>query len=128
MENDDKYMQEINELLKHNPEMKQVFDLVYNTIMDTDEEVIEVETIEIDGKEYILAREITIKGTTYVHLINESNPLDMLYRKIVIEDGKEYLSKLDSEQEYDLVVAYEQKYLWRDIKRKQEMKSEDKDE
>ena len=46
-----------------------------------------------------------------------------MYRKLLIEDGEEYLVGLDSDAEFDLVFAYEQKYIMRDIKRKQDMMS-----
>lgn len=89
---------------------------------DNDEDMV-FEAIEIDGVDYIILREFNVKGSTYFHLINENNPMDFMYRKLLIEDGEEYLVGLDSDAEFDLVFAYEQKYIMRDIKRKQDMMS-----
>lgn len=120
MEKEDKYLQQLNQLIEENPELKQVYDLVYETMSDTDEDM-EFEAIEIDGVDYIILREFNVKGSTYFHLINENDPMDFMYRKLLVEDGEEYLVGLDSDAEFDLVFAYEQKYIMRDIKRKQDM-------
>lgn len=122
MEKEDKYLQQLNQLIEDNPELKQVYDLVYETMGDNDEDM-EFEAIEIDGVDYIILREFNVKGSTYFHLINENDPMDFMYRKLLIEDGEEYLVGLDSDAEFDLVFAYEQKYIMRDIKRKQDMMS-----
>lgn len=117
MEKEDKYLQQ---LIEDNPELKQVYDLVYETMGDNDEDM-KFEAIEIDGVDYIILREFNVKGSTYFHLINENDPMDFMYRKLLVEDGEEYLVGLDSDAEFDLVFAYEQKYIMRDIKRKQDM-------
>ena len=123
MENQDQYLQKLDALLSDNPEAKHLYDMLVGAMVGDDDDEMEVSVIEIDGKDYFVAKEFVIKGTTYVHLVSETDPLDFMYRKITIEDGEEYLERLDSEQEYDLVVAYEQKYILRDIKRKQDMMS-----
>ena len=117
-------MKKLDELLEDNPEMKQVYDMVSSMLTENDNNEVEIESVEIDGTDYMIIKEFVIKGTTYVHLVNETDPLDSMYRKIIIEDGEEYLVGLDSQQEFDLVVAYEQKYIWREIKRKQDMTSD----
>lgn len=122
MENQDQYLQKLDALLSNNPEAKHLYDMLVGAMVgDDDDGEMEVSVIEIDGKDYFIAKEFVIKGTTYVHLVSETDPLDFMYRKITIEDGEEYLERLDSEQEFDLVVAYEQKYVLRDLKRKQDM-------
>ena len=123
MENQDQYLQKLDALLSDNPEAKHLYDMLVGAMVGDDDDEMEVSVIEIDGKDYFIAKEFVIKGTTYVHLVNEADPLDFMYRKITVEDGEEYIERLDSEQEYDLVVAYEQKYILRDIKRKQDMMS-----
>lgn len=120
MEKEDKCLQQLNQLIEDNPELKQVYDLVFET-MGGDDEDTEVEAIEIDGVDYIILREFNVKGSTYFHLMNENDPMDFMYRKLLIEDGEEYIVGLDSDAEFDLVFAYEQKYIMRDIKRKQDM-------
>jgi len=122
MENQDQYLQKLDALLSDNPEAKHLYDMLVGAMVgDDDDGEMEVSVIEIDGKDYFIAKEFVIKGTTYVHLVSETDPLDFMYRKITIEDGEEYLERLDSEQEFELVVAYEQKYVLRDLKRKQDM-------
>lgn len=121
MTNDDKYMEKLEEFLKGNPEMQQVYDMVTSMLEGDGNELAEIESMEIDGTDYFIAREFVVKGTTYVHLINENDPLDMMYRKVIVENGEEFLVGLDSDSEFDLVVAYEQKYIWKDIMRRQEL-------
>ena len=128
MANEDQYIEKLDKLLEDSPEMKQVYDMISSVLTENDNDEVEIESVEIDGTYYMIIKEFVIKGTTYVHLVNETDPLDMMYRKIIIEDGEEYLVGLDSEQEFDLVVAYEQKYIWRDIKRKQDMTSDNNEE
>ena len=121
MANDDKYMEKLEEFLQDNPEMQQIYNMVSSMLEGDGNDPAEIESIEIDGTDYFIAKEFVVKGTTYVHLINENDPLDMMYRKVVVEDGEEFLVGLDSDSEFDLVVAYEQKYIWKDIKRRQEL-------
>lgn len=121
MATENKFEEKLEQILKADPEMQQVYTLVSSLLEDGESEETEFECIEIDGKEYIIIKEFVVKGTTYVHLINENDPLDMMYRKVVVEDGEEFLVGLDSDSEFDLVVAYEQKYIWKDIKRRQEL-------
>ena len=123
MTNDDKYMEKLEEFLKGNPEMQHVYDMVTSMLEGDGNELAEIESLEIDGTDYFIAKEFVVKGTTYVHLINENDLLDMMYRKVIVENGEEFLVGLDSDSEFDLVVAYEQKYIWKDIKRRQELKN-----
>ena len=125
MDTEDKFEEKLEQILKADPEIQQVYTLVSSLLEDGESEETEFECIEIDGKEYIIIKEFVVKGTTYVHLINENDPLDMMYRKVVVEDGEEFLVGLDSDSEFDLVVAYEQKYIWKDIKRRQDLKNND---
>lgn len=121
MATEDKFGEKLEQILKSNPEMQEVYKLVSSLLEDGETEETELECIEINGKEYIIIKEFVVKGTTYVHLINENDPLDMMYRKVIVENGEEFLVGLDSDSEFDLVVAYEQKYIWKDIKRRQEL-------
>lgn len=96
-----------------------------NMYSSKDFKIAEIESIEIDGTDYFIAKEFVVKGTTYVNLINENDPLHMMYRNVVVKDGEEFLVGLDSDTEFDLVVAYEQKYIWKDIKKRQKHKNND---
>ena len=73
------------------------------------EEDTEVECGEIDGQEYIVAKRIEIAGNIYLFLVNENDILDFIIQKVIIEDGEEHISGLDSDKEFDLVQAYLQR-------------------
>lgn len=127
MINEEQYMQELEKLVNDNPETKQVYDLISDMLGGNDE-LTEVSVVEIDGTDYYIIKEFTVKGTTYAHLVSENDPLDFMYKKVIIEDDEEYLVELDSDEEFELVVAYEQKYIWRDVKRAQELESKSDNE
>ena len=71
----------------------------------TDEEGTEVECVEIDGHDYIIAKRIEIAGTTYLYLANEDDVMDFIIQKLIVEDGEEYITGLDSDKEFDRVQA-----------------------
>lgn len=71
----------------------------------------EVETIELEGKEYIIQSEITLNGCRYIHLANTIDPEDFCIRKIRVKDGKEMLVGLDDEKEFNMALeAFFSKY------------------
>lgn len=121
---DDKFMQVIEDLAENNTEFKQVFDILSSAMGSGFNELTEVKVVEIDGANYIVAKEFLIGGITHIHLCKEDNPMDIIYAKKVIEDGKESLVSLESEEEIALAVAYEQKYFWQDIQRIKNITSE----
>ncbi|WP_434309863.1 hypothetical protein [Hominifimenecus sp. rT4P-3] len=125
MEHASKFEEGMEKILQDNPEAREVFDFV-SSVME-DEGDMEVGVIEIDGKNYLAVKEFQVGENTYVHLMNEEKPADMMYQKVIVEDGEEYLVGLDSDREFDLVVAYEQKYIWQDIKKKMDASSKDAD-
>ncbi|MBQ6841079.1 MAG: DUF1292 domain-containing protein [Bacilli bacterium] len=59
----------------------------------------EVVTLE-DGIKYIVAHEID----NYLLLINSEDETDFCIRKNVIENGKEYIESLDSDEEFDKAI------------------------
>lgn len=62
--------------------------------------MIDVNAVTIDnGKEYIIVKAIEYNGNKYVYLVNELDELDVCIRKVITENGKQYLVKLDSETE-----------------------------
>lgn len=117
----------MEELEKH-PDFQETYNMVYSILGVNEDEESEVDAFEIDGTDYFVFKEFVIQGTTYYHLVNEKDPFDFLYRKLSIQDGEEYLVGLDSDQEFDRVIAYEQKYILRDLKRKQEWNTKKQDE
>ncbi len=124
MKNEDNFIEKLNEYLEENKEVKQMVDAFTSAFDSNSDEFMDIECIEIDGEEYLILKEFNVKGTTYVHLVNANDPEDFMYRKIVVEDGEEYLYGLDSDAEFEMVIAYEQKYLFKELKRKQQMMSD----
>ena len=55
--------------------------------------------VNINGTYHIILDEITINNKKYVYLASENSPLNVLIKKIVIENGKEYLDGLDTDDE-----------------------------
>ncbi len=125
---EDSFSEELSQILQSRPEMQEIYDQVYSILGGDEEGEMEMDAYEIDGKVYLVCKEFIIRGITYVHLINEKDPRDFMYRKVSVEDGEEYLVGLDSEREFDMVLAYEQKYILRDLKRKQEWDASHKGE
>lgn len=98
-------------MLEEIPEFKSTFDSVMSILGDdiADEEGTEVECVEIDGHDYIIAKRIEIAGTTYLYLINEDDVMGFIIQKLIVEDGEEYITGLDSDKEFNLVQAYMQR-------------------
>lgn len=122
----------LNKMLEENPEFKSTFDSVMSILGDNDSENIsaedaEVECVEIDGKDYIIARRYEIAGHTYLYLINADDVMDFIIQKKIMEDGEEYVVGLDSEKEFDLVQAYIQRDFMMQLKNKINKKSEKPD-
>lgn len=118
----------LNKMLEESPEFKSTFDSVMNILGDDamDEEGTEVECVEIDGHDYIVAKKIEIAGNTYLYLVNEDDIMDFIIQKVIVEDGEEYITGLDSEKEFDLVQAYIQRDFLMQLKDKLKSDSEDK--
>ena len=108
----------LNKLLDENPEFKGTFDTVMQILGDNtpSDEDTEVECVEIDGQDYIVAKRIEIAGNIYLYLVNENDVLDFIIQKVIIEDGEEYIIGLDSDKEFDLVQAYLQRDFFMQLK------------
>lgn len=118
----------LNKMLEESPEFKNTFDSVMSILGDdaANEEGTEVECVEIDGHDYIIAKKIEIAGNTYLYLVNEDDIMDFIIQKVIVEDGEEYITGLDSEKEFDLVQAYIQRDFLMQLKGKLKSDSEDK--
>ena len=118
----------LNKMLEENPEFKSTYESVMSILgdesKDLTEEETEVECVEIDGKDYIIAKRYEIAGQTYLYLINADDVMDFVIQKEIVEDGEEYVIGLDSEKEFDLVQAYIQRDFLMQIKNKIKEKSE----
>lgn len=118
----------LNKMLVESPELKSTFDFVMNILGDddADEESTEVEYVEIDGHDYIIAKKIEIAGSTYLYLVNENDIMDYMIQKVIVEDGAEYIIGLNSEKEFELVQAYIQRDFLMQLKSKLKSDGEDK--
>jgi hypothetical protein len=64
----------------------------------------ELDAIKLEGKEFVIVDEISLAGIKYVHLANADDAEDFCIRKIVLENGKEMLTGLDSDEEFDFAL------------------------
>lgn len=58
-----------------------------------------MESVILENNEYVIVDEITDKENNYVYLVNISDPNDILIRKLIKEENKEYLVGLKDEHE-----------------------------
>lgn len=117
----------LNKILDENPSFKSTYESVISILGDgfTDEEGTEVECVEIEGHDYIIAKRIDIAETTYLYLVNEDDIMDFIIQKLIVEEGEEYITGLDSDKEFDLVQAYIQRDFLMQLKGKLKSDSED---
>lgn len=59
-----------------------------------------IETVELENKEYYIIEKISINSNLYYILINVDDKNDLIIRKYVKEEDGEYLVGLDDEKEY----------------------------
>lgn len=65
----------------------------------------EVNVITLEnGFEYIIIDTIEVNNNKYLFLSNKQDENDMCVRKIIIKEEKEYLVKLDTENELEEVL------------------------
>ncbi len=55
--------------------------------------------ININGNEYLILDEIIINNIRYLYLSLETSLLNIMVNKVINENGKEYLSGLDTDDE-----------------------------
>ena len=67
---------------------------------------LEVNVIELeDGIKYVIVDAIQDKENKYLFLANKNDETDVCIRKIIIKENKEYLVKLDSDDEFEEVLT-----------------------
>lgn len=67
--------------------------------------MIDVNTVVLEnGIEYTEIDEIMHNNTKYILLSNAKNVKDSCIRKIEIEDNEEYLSRLDNDREFEMIL------------------------
>ena len=62
---------------------------------------IEVVTLE-DNLDYVILTEVNIDSNKYMVLSREEDPNVVVVRKVIIEDGNEYLTKVNTEIENEV--------------------------
>lgn len=65
----------------------------------------ELDTIILDdGIEYAIVKELEINNILYTLFANVDDSEDICYRKTIIQDGEEYYTGLDDDNEFNLVA------------------------
>lgn len=67
-------------------------------------EEIDVNVTNINGKDYIEVDTIDVNGIKYVYLSNENDDKDYLILKVISGNGKEFYDKIESDEEFELVL------------------------
>lgn len=113
------------ELFKTNPELKSLVDQLaplyteeYGIDDFDDEGETEVTCYEFNGKDYMLARTISIGDNIYYYFININNVMDFFFQKRLVEDGEEYFIDLDDEKEFELIQTFFHRELLLKIREK----------
>lgn len=77
------------------------------------EELIEVNVITLENeKDYEIIDTIKIDEHKYLILSNEEDDNDICVRKVIEKEGKEYITTLDSEEEFENVMKkFYDKYM-----------------
>lgn len=67
-------------------------------------EEIDVNVTNINGKDYIEVDTIDVNGIKYVYLSNENDDKDYLILKVISDNRKEFYDKIESDEEFELVL------------------------
>ncbi len=66
-----------------------------------------IEVLDVDGKEYYIVKKINNNGNLYYILVNTMDKNDLIIRKYLKENNEEYIVGLDDEKEYyDVMKKY----------------------
>lgn len=78
---------------------------------------VEVNVIKLeDGIDYVIIDAIQNENNKYLFLANKNDELDVCIRKIILKDDKEYLVKLDSDEEFeDIMTLFNLKYREKEV-------------
>jgi len=104
-------------LRQEHPDVSELMDLINSTeAMRADAKGnVLYEVIEWEGTEYLNVMEFPGMGKTYLVCVNPDNAMDILWLESVIEEGEEYLMKLEEAWEIEEAQAYQSKELLRRI-------------
>ena len=65
----------------------------------------EVDTIVIDNKEYVILDNLTINNITYTLFSNIENSKDIRFMKTIIENNEKFYTNLENEEEFLIVLS-----------------------
>ena len=63
-----------------------------------------IETVKVENKNYYIVNELEANNNLYLYLVNENDNSDIIIRKKVIIDDEEFLTGLDDEEEFNMVM------------------------
>lgn len=67
--------------------------------------MIDINTVILEnGVEYTEVDDLVYENTRYILLSNIDNVRDSCIRKIIIDNNLEYISELDNEKEFDVIL------------------------
>lgn len=61
----------------------------------------EIRIINLEGRDFIITKEVPVGDIIYVLLLEENNPKHFCIRKVINRDNKQLLIGLDNEEEFD---------------------------
>ena len=68
-----------------------------------------------DNKSYGVFSTMELDNNKYLLLANDDNPKDVTIRKVIVKDDKEFLVKLDNEEEFEKIMEeFTKKYRTED--------------
>lgn len=64
-----------------------------------------IDCVIIDNMEYGIVSKLKIDGIVYAYLVNLNNIEDIIIKKIINENGEDYLIGLDDEDEFNKALV-----------------------
>lgn len=65
----------------------------------------EYSVVVLDGVEYTVIDRLEYDDNSYVLLSNFNDPTDFCIKKVIIEDGEEYIKELENEEEFKNILT-----------------------
>lgn len=95
------------------PNMNNLFKNILNRVQtnldrlgfDSSDEM-DVNVIEIDGKEYSEIMRLDLDGKTYVYLSVLDDPGDFIIHRLIEENGETFIEGLDNKEEFDNALLH----------------------
>ena len=95
----------LDEFLSHvNKDGSQEFDEFLMSQLEQNDYINTVVDSLIAEKNYIEVDTIDVNGIKYVYLSNENDDKDYLILKVISDNGKEFYDKIESDEEFELVL------------------------